>query len=502
MREKISMGKVRVIRKALLFLWAAALLSGCGANAAIDDRIDDSKKESDISAAVLPEQPGQETEAELTETEQYAALYDRNPVSYDLSALPAMENRRYALWDGKVYFRQYTDESLEKGGLWAKFKPIAGAEKALMCMEPDGEIVQSGTDYGHGSMFIVDGRIYSQRCQGEAYKVYSCGLDGRDVEEYASSYVLAARDGRIICQTAEGGLSYIDTNINTDNETTIDAKTGREHVLVEESAYYLDATEEEIFYFGYQKSKETEREELILCVVDYEGTVSVLKMFTYQEYLDCMERDESYMFESPMDIPYFKRLGNTLYFSAGSYNGSGQMYSGGPIYSMERDGSSCRVEAVSYGQFFYLYDDGENRILYYDDPDIRTTSEDTGIRPINLRGTAQPDIILPPPYTAYDEPYMHESNSILWYPDTSGVCYVLLTEEESAALSIDEYVDGSWMQAIEDIEYVDGRIFFTVTDLTYDRDSSIGWRDYYDRGRSACYCKDTESGEIRLLYEY
>lgn len=474
-----------MILKSLLFLLALALLSGCGTDAGIE--------ELESSAAVLPEQAGQETGAELTETEQNVTLYDRSPVSFDLSALPAMENRMYALWDGKVYFRQYTDESFEKGGLWANFEPIAGAEKELMCMEPDGEIVQTGTDHGDGSMFIVDGRIYSQRRQGETYKVYSCGLDGKDVEEYSSSYVLATRDGRIICQTAEGGLSFIDINI--------DAETGREHVLVEESAHYLDATEEEIFYYGYQKSNETESEELVLCAVDYEGTVSVLKVLTRQEYMDCMGQDALY--EYPMDIPYFKRLGDTLYFSAGSYNGNAHMYSGGPIYSMEKDGSSYRVETISYWQFFYLYDDGENRILYYDDPDIRTTSEDTGIRQINLRGTAQPDIILPPPYRAYDDPYVHgESNAILWYPDTSGVCYVLLTEEESAALSIDAYVDGSRMQAIEDIEYVDGRIFFTVTDLTYNRDSSIGWRDYYDRGRSACYCKDTESGEIRLLYEY
>lgn len=490
MRIKISMGKGRVILKSLLFLLAAALLSGCDTDAGIDDKM----KELETSAAVLSDQAEQETGAELTETEQNVALYDRSPVSYDLSALPAMENRIYALWDGKVYFRQYTDESFEKGGLWANFKPTAGAEKALMCMEPDGEMVQTGTDYGDGSMYIANGRIYSQRCQGETYKVYSCGLDGRDVEEYSSSHVLAARDGRIICQTADRGLSFIDTNI--------DAKTGREHVLVEESAYYLDATEDEVFFYGYQKSKEAESEDLVLCAVDYEGTVSVLKILTRQEYLDCMGRDTLY--EYPMDIPCFKRLGDTLYFSAGSYNGNAYMYSGGPIYSMKRDGSSCRVEAISYGQFFYLYDDGENRILYYyKDPDIWTTSEDTKIRSINLRGTAQPDIVLPPPYTAYEEPYVHgESNSILWYPDTSGVCYVLLTKEESAALSIDVYVDGSRMQAIEDIEYVDGRIFFTVTDLTYNRESSIGWRDYYDRGRSACYCKDTESGEIRLLYEY
>lgn len=412
------------------------------------------------------------------------------------AALPDMENGLYALWDGKVYFRQYTDESLEEGGLWADFKPIAGVEKALVCMGPDGEIVQTGTDIGDGPLFIADGRIYSQRCENDTYRVYSCGLDGKNVEEYTASRVLAAKDGRIICQTGNDGLSYIDTGAD------MDAKAGREHVLVEDSAYYLDATEEEVFFYGYQMSNETEETELVLCAVNYEGTVSVLKMITKQEYLDCM--GEYAIYQYPMDIPCFKYLGDMLYFSAGSYNGNAHMYSGGPIYSIKKDGSDCRVEAVSGWEYFYLYDDGENRVLYYEDSEaIRTSPEDTGMRPVSLRGSELPDITLPPPYAAYDKPYVHgESNSILWYPDTSGVCHVLLSEEESAALSIDAYVDGGWMQKITDIAFVEGKLFFTVTDLTYNRESSIGWRDYYDRGRSACYCKEVHSGEIRLLYEY
>lgn len=487
------MKKSRIV---LLFLMAA-LWSGCGIGARTD--------EPQSAAEALTEQGiGTELQIETEEgietvngtTEQDAVLYGRRPVSCDLEALPAMESGLYALWDGKVYFRQITDESLEKGALWADFEPVAGTEKPLMCMEPDGGIVQAGTDSGDGPLFIADGRIYSQRCENDTYRVYSCGLDGKGVEEYASLRVLDAKNGRIICQTAEGGLSFIDTNAG------VDAEAGREHVLVEDTAYYLDATEEEVFFYGYQMSDGTEESELVLCKADYEGTVTVLKMITRQEYLDCME--EYAIYEYPMDIPCFQCLGDTLYFSAGSYNGNAHMYSGGPIYSMKKDGSDCRVEAVSGWAFFYLYDNGENRVLYYDDPEaVPTSPEDTGIRPVNLRGEETPDITLPPPYAAYDKPEVHgESNAVLWYPDTSGVCYILLTGEESAALSIDAYVDGSWMQKVSEFDLVDGKLFFTVTDLSYNRESSIGWRDYYDRGRSACYCKELKSGEIRLLYEY
>ena len=76
------------------------------------------------------------------------------------------------------------------------------------------------------------------------------------------------------------------------------------------------------------------------------------------------------------------------------------------------------------------------------------------------------------------------------------------TEQDCEELSVDAYVDGSFNQDIKDIEYLDGKLFFTVTDLTYSFEDSIGWRDGYVRGRTATYYKDMESREIRLLYEY
>lgn len=49
------------------------------------------------------------------------AEHDFAPVSYDLSKIPAMENRMYAAWEGNIYYRQYSDEDKEDGGLWAHF---------------------------------------------------------------------------------------------------------------------------------------------------------------------------------------------------------------------------------------------------------------------------------------------------------------------------------------------------------------------------------------------
>ena len=91
-------------------------------------------------------EPETKPESETSEapTEVIDNLYGFGPVSYDLSALPAMENKLYAEWEGNIYFRQYSDEDLEEGALWANFGDIPNTEKELMCLTPDGELTQVG----------------------------------------------------------------------------------------------------------------------------------------------------------------------------------------------------------------------------------------------------------------------------------------------------------------------------------------------------------------------
>lgn len=86
-----------------------------------------------------------ETETNEVPSEENADLYNFGPVSYDLSTLPAMENKLYAEWEGNIYFRQYSDEDIEKGALWANFANIPDTEKEIMCLEPDGTLTQART---------------------------------------------------------------------------------------------------------------------------------------------------------------------------------------------------------------------------------------------------------------------------------------------------------------------------------------------------------------------
>ena len=529
----------------IIFLLLASSLSGCGASDAGDIVLGQTVVEQEASVDETTEnaqESAQGTQEELVTTETEADsetreasgeeidnLYDFGPVSYDLSALPAMENKLYAEWNGNIYFRRYSDEDIEKGALWASFGYVPNTEKEIMCLESDGTLTQVGTDCGHGTMFIVGGRLYSQRyikrknsAGDDSYDsvVYSCELGGSDVTEYVSYGVLALRGDWIICETRNAGMEGL---------AVINVQTGQERVLVDvqeqglvgvEKQYsfldYLGATEEEIFYYihsgvhgDFDWGNPGADEDLVLYSVDYDGNIRELTAVTCKEYMEYGSEigDE---FGFPMDatlhIHCFKILEDDIYFNVGSDNGSGQMYSGGPIYSMKKDGSERKAQVLSYDDIFYLYDDGVNRALLCSTIDEKTgrVAENGRMMPISLSGQAPQNIILRPAYGyPYDEPYVHGStNSVVIYPDTSGICYVLLTEQDCEGLSVDAYVDGHFSQDIKDIEYLGGKLFFTVTDLTYSPEVSIGWRDGYVRGRTACYCKDIGSGGISLLYEY
>lgn len=432
--------------------------------------------------------------------------YDFGPISYDLTDIPAMENELYAAWEGRIYYRQYSDEDMEEGALWAEFSPIADTEKELMCMERDGSVTQVGVDYGCDSMYIAEGRIYSQKLktQGDAegMVVYSCALDGSDVREYLSDKkIFDVVGNRIICRLRWSGISWID------------AEDGKEHVLIPEDeqyqrAEYLGATEDEVFFYRNTENEDSEWDDLRIYSMDYRGNTRELMSVTMQDYIDCMGAEMEYIADSPLFIPYFQMLGDDLYFSLGTTNGNAYMYSGGPIYSMKKDGSGCEILATSYNEYFYLYDDGKSRSLYCNprEEGWGIPVGDEGMCRITLYGEGREDIILWDAYRPYDEPRVYlvqnPTDSILFYPDHSGVCYVLLSVQECEELAIATHKDGRIVQELEGIEYLDGKLFFTLTDLTYSAEYSLGWRDGYERGRSVCYCKDLKNGKIRLLYEY
>lgn len=485
------------MRKQFVFacVLTAMLLSGCVAN-------ESSGSPKEFSAELQTETIGTEKEkgqhsespAHSGEITVSTAEYPMEPVSYDLTGLPAMKNKFYAETDSGIVFRQYSDEDFSKGGLWGNLTPVEHTEKELMCMETDGSIICLGTDYGCGTLLFSEGRLFSQEYHAEGgYQVYSCALDGSDVIYYDAVQVLNLVWGSsVVCSTTEGGIAVID------------ASTGEERVVWDSDVTYLGASDEVLYFYGYADEDEEGLSALHLYTADAAVDVKVILSITPEQYWTDRGVKEDEGFVYPRAIPCFQILGDEIYFSLGEYQGSGQMYTGGPIYRMKADGSDCEAVAYSGMQYFYLYENSGNRCLYYMDYELKRSGEEMSpMRPAVLKGSVPEDIILPEPYASFEKPYVDGGTDSVWfYPDNSGVCYVLLTMEESDALGIETHVDGLQNHTVSEIEYVGDRLIFTVRKLYYNKGECIGWRDYYDRGESKVYCKDLKTGEITLLYQY
>ena len=143
---------------AIIILLLAGSLSGCGTNHTDSAPAGQYAAEQDVTADAAVENPqeavqntqenseeseagaeaGTEEELETktkaepetseTPTEETDDPYYFDPISYDLSELPAMKNTYYAEWDDNIYFRKYSDEDMEDGALWASFGEIADSE--------------------------------------------------------------------------------------------------------------------------------------------------------------------------------------------------------------------------------------------------------------------------------------------------------------------------------------------------------------------------------------
>ena len=96
---------------------------------------------------------------------------------------------------------------------------------------------------------------------------------------------------------------------------------------------------------------------MTLYSVDYKGNTKDLATVTMREYAeDCVSADFLLnATESPLFISCFQILGDELYFSVGTTNGTAHVYSGGMIYRVKKDGSGfTRLVDHSPTESFYL----------------------------------------------------------------------------------------------------------------------------------------------------
>ncbi len=264
------------------------------------------------------------------------------PVLYtdDLSLLETMGQAdcSYAYRDGKVYYRQYHEDSFEEGGLWAHYDPVEDTDKEMVCIDEQGNKSVLFLDRGYGNFYLVGDRFFmtdrvSLESSGYFDRIYSVDMRGQNRVDYGSGRIVAFdRDRNILILNmyAKDNWSGTYAVLNCMDNETIPLIIGSFDSLnfhtYQDGWCYFTAYKAEGTADGvgrvFAVSLEGEQKEILKLVSDCE----TLKANGYREYI-CQ-----------MGI-----AGDRLYIVFGGYAGSGGFYQGGELITVKLDGGETEL---------------------------------------------------------------------------------------------------------------------------------------------------------------
>ncbi|MDE7282265.1 MAG: hypothetical protein K2N85_01545 [Lachnospiraceae bacterium] len=205
-------------------------VSGSSTGAAEEETAAEAEQETEQAAEQEQTLPDDVTVAYVSENIEY--VDEVIPVQYtdDLSLLSDMKytDNTYAYQDGKVYYRRYHEDSYEEAALYGNYDAIPGTKKEMVCVDADGTVTELFTDYGDGSIDLVDNRFYlterrkkenTQYGRTETVRcLYSVDMQGNDRMDYGEGYVCKIDKNRkiiIMKLKEESGTYYYTINYET-----------------------------------------------------------------------------------------------------------------------------------------------------------------------------------------------------------------------------------------------------------------------------------------------
>lgn len=366
-----------------------------------------------------------------------------------------------------VYYREYSNNSFDNSGIWGYRSVDLNGNSGISKLYPDGSTGTIWKGPGHFGLYIYadkDGvpKLLSSRKYGshpwmEGYEmeteIFSLSLDGEVKDEYGKGDIFALDEKR--------GLLII-TNA-PEAIVVLDLETGK-RIVVEESEFsplYYDLTDGVVYYEEPYKLNYDDFQIFSYTVggerkLIFSATKDELEELMYEKYLGDFNIYRT-----------FRASGDYIFIQIGSYEGTGHMYCGSLGLKIRKDGSE--YEPIYHNRLVDWY--GLNKVFTYDKNS-------------------------PFDYEAYGYYMFNEEN--LRYS-----LMVLDVEElDSLGLYTDNPYGDEKLLLIEDIHYVDGDTFFTVTTGIRDIKEDMGWRRAYKNIESKVYILKGENRKIDFLYSY
>lgn len=365
--------------------------------------------------------------------------------------------------DGTVYYWEYDSASFEGSAALGYYKPIVGETNKLMMQSLSGEKVMIGDMEGGGSLALTDGSLifYEKPVdQIGGYEICSIDQNSGQTQTYGLGRIEASDGKKIICSDS--------TNYCIDS---IDAETGERTKLVDGS--FLASHDGLIYYQPVEAdSGAATKGQVSFAVVDAQGG---------QQKTLCTTEPDLYAddFQGTASIVSMVFKDEYIYFSYGSYAGTGSVYAGGKIMKVKKDGTEAEVVAGMDGlraPAFSVSEDGT----------VVSQSIDEMYDYINSM-----------------DKYFTRNGSI-YFMNENGEPAELVTQADYASVgnvACGQFNDNEAV-TIQFAEKIGNKVYMLLDHGVIDETSRVGWRTGYARVNSAMLSKDLDTGTVETVFSY
>lgn len=365
--------------------------------------------------------------------------------------------------DGTVYYWEYDSASFEGSAALGYYKPIVGETNKLMMQSLSGEKVMIGDMEGGGSLVLTDSsRIFYEKPVDQigGYEICSIDQNSGQTQTYGLGRIEASDGKKIICSDS--------TNYCIDS---IDAETGERTKLVDGS--FLASHDGLIYYQPVEAdSGAATKGKVSLAVVDAQGG---------QQKTLCTTEPDLYAddFQGTASIVSMVFKEEYIYFSYGSYAGTGSVYAGGKIMKVKKDGTEAEVVAGMDGlraPAFSVSEDGT----------VVSQSIDEMYDYINSM-----------------DKYFTRNGSI-YFMNENGEPAELVTQADYASVgnvACGQFNDNEAV-TIQFAEKIGNKVYMLLDHGVIDEASRVGWRTGYARVNSAMLSKDLDTGTVETVFSY
>ena len=365
--------------------------------------------------------------------------------------------------DGTVYYWEYDSASFEGSAALGYYKPIVGETNKLMMQSPSGEKVMIGDMEGGGSLVLTDSSLifYEKPVdQIGGYEICSIDQNSGQTQTYGLGRIEASDGKKIICSdTANHSID------------SIDAETGERMKLVDGS--FLASHDGLIYYQPVEAdSGAATKGKVSFAVVDAQGG---------QQKTLCTTEPDLYAddFQGTASIVSMVFKDEYIYFSYGSYAGTGSVYAGGKIMKVKKDGTEAEVVAGMDGlraPAFSVSEDGT----------VVSQSIDEMYDYINSM-----------------DKYFTRNGSI-YFMNENGEPAELVTQADYASVgnvACGQFNDNEAV-TIQFAEKIGNKVYMLLDHGVIDQANSVGWRTGYARVNSAMLSKDLDTGTVETVFSY